>query len=263
MTSMSLRVRSTLVFLFLAVVAAPLFAQQTGAIRGSVMTADGALLPGVTVEAQSNVLPGPRGTVTGANGEYRLPALPPGSYTVKFELSGMQSVTRKAAVQLGLDTVADATLGPGITENITVTAETSIIDKDSATVASALSNEQITSLPLAQEYRDLVKLIPGVQYTQDQIRGPSAGGSGQDNVYLFDGVNVTLPQYGTLSAEPASHDIAQVTAVKGGARAVDFNRAGGFSIDSVSKSGTSQFHGELSYQLQTTGMAAELTSGAQ
>ena len=90
-----------------------------------------------------------------------------------------------------------------------------------------------------------------MQYTQDTIRGPSAGGSGQDNVYQFDGVNVTLPLFGTLSAEPASHDIAQVTVVKGGARAVDFDRAGGFSIDSVSKSGTSQFHGELSYQFQT------------
>ena len=106
---------------------------------------------------------------------------------------------------------------------------------------------------MAQEYRDLQKLIPGVQYTQDEIRGPSAGGSGQDNVYQFDGVNVTLPLFGTLSAEPASHDIAQVTVVKGGARAVDFDRSGGFSIDSVSKSGTSQFHGELSYQFQSEG----------
>ena len=82
-----------------------------------------------------------------------------------------------------------------------------------------------------------------MQYTQDTTRGPSAGGSGQDNVYKFDGVNVTLPLFGTLSAEPASHDIAQVTVVKGGAKAIDFNRAGGFAIDSVSKSGTSRFTG--------------------
>jgi hypothetical protein len=263
MVSVSSRVLRTLLVLSLLVSAAPLLAQQTGSISGKVTTTDGSLLPGVTVEARSDVLPQPRVTVTGARGEYRLPALPPGSYTVKFDLTGMQSVTRKAQVQLAQDTVADAVLGPGISETITVTAEPSIIDKASATVASALSNDQILGLPLAQEYRDLQKLIPGVQYTQDQTRGPSAGGSGQDNVYLFDGVNVTLPQYGTLSAEPASHDIAQVTVVKGGARAVDFNRAGGFAIDSVSKSGSSQYHGELSYQFQTKGMAAELTSGAQ
>ena len=93
---------------------------------------------------------------------------------------------------------------------------------------SGIPNEQIASCRSARQYRDLIKLIPGVQYTQDQVRGPSAGSSGQDNVYNFDGVNVTLPLFGTLSAEPASHDIAQVTVVKGGAKAIDFNRAGGF-----------------------------------
>ena len=74
-------------------------------------------------------------------------------------------------------------------------------------------------MPVGQEYRDLIKLIPGVQYTQDTTRGPSAGSNGQDNVYKFDGVNVTLPLFGTLSAEPAAHDIAQMTVIKGGAKA--------------------------------------------
>ena len=146
---------------------------------------------------------------------------------------------------------------------VTVTASATLIDKESASIKSGLSNEQISGLPVAQEYRDLIRLIPAVQYTQDQTRGPSAGGSGQDNVYQFDGVNVTLPLFGTLSAEPASHDVAQITVIKGGARAVDFDRSGGFSIDSVSKSGTSRYAGQVSYQFQTENMAADLTSGAQ
>jgi hypothetical protein len=254
----------SVVLVCVVLAAAPLVAQQTGSISGKVTATDGSLLPGVTVEARSDVLPGPRVTTTGANGEYRLPALPPGSYTVKFGLSGMQTVTRKAEVQLAQETVANATLGvQAITETVNVTAETSLVDQSSASITSGLSHDEILSLPIAQEYRDLQKLIPGVQYTQDQVRGPSAGGSGQDNVYRFDGVDVTLPQYGTLSAEPASHDIAQFTVVRGGARAVDFDRSGGFAIDSVSKSGTSQYHGELSYQFQTKSMSADLTSGAQ
>jgi len=258
------RARRALVLCLLLSAAVPLRAQQTGAIVGKVASADGAVLPGVSVVAVSDVLPRPRETVTGSSGEYRLPALPPGTYKVTYKLAGMQDLTRTAEVLLAQDTVADATLSLGtVTESVNVVAEVSIIDKDSANLKSSLSNDEIVGLPLAQEYRDLQKLIPGVQYTQDQVRGPSAGGSGQDNVYLFDGVNVTLPQYGTLSAEPASHDIAQVTVLKGGAKAVDFNRAGGFAIDSVSKSGTSQYHGELSYQFQTKGMAADLTSGAQ
>lgn len=241
----------------------PLVAQQTGEIHGTVIDSAGAVLPGVTVQASSNVLPRARETVSASNGEYRLPALPPGTYTLTFNLSGMQAVTRTAQVLLAQQTRADATLGvAGITEAVTVTAEVSLIDKDSATIKSSLASQEIMGLPVGQEYRDLQKLIPGVQFSQDQVRGPSAGGSGQDNVYQFDGVNVNLPLFGTLSAEPASHDIAEVTVVKGGARAVDFDRSGGFSIDTVSRSGTSEFHGQVGYQFQSDAMSADLDSGS-
>jgi hypothetical protein len=256
------RVFSALAVL-LAMAAPPAYAQQTGSITGRVADNSGGVLPGVTVTATSNVLPSPRVTTTGPNGEYRLPALPPGNYQIQFELSGMQTVTRNAVVQLQVDNVVDATLGiGGLTETVEVTATTSLIDPNTATIKSAVSNEQIMALPVGQEYRDLIKLIPGVQYTEDTTRGPSAGGSGQDNVYQFDGANVTLPLFGTLASEPASHDIAQVTTIKGGARAVDFDRSGGFTIDSVSKSGTNRFSGELSYQLMDSSMVGELETGS-
>ena len=239
------------------------FAQQTGSISGKVTMPDGSPVPGVTVEASANVLPTPRVTVTETNGDYRLPALPPGNYTVTFTLSGMQTITRQALVQLSQDTSIGAQMSvQGLAESVTVTAEASYIDRNSAELKSGVSNQQIMSLPVGQEYRDLIKLIPGVMYTQDTVRGPSAGGSGQDNVYQFDGANVTLPLFGTLASEPASHDIAQVTTIKGGARAIDFDRAGGFSVDSVSKSGTNVFTGMVSYQLQNDAMAAPLTTGS-
>jgi hypothetical protein len=242
--------------------AAPALAQQTGAIRGQVVDSQGGALPGVTVEASSNVLPVARVTVTEGDGEYRLPALPPGSYELTFTLAGMQTATRRANVQLAQETTADAALGiSGIEETVTVTAEASLVDKDSATLASGLSNDEILALPIAQDYRDLQKFIPAVQFSAELTRGPSGGGSGQDNVYQFDGVNVTLPLFGTLSAEPASHDIDQVTVIRGGARAIDFERSGGFSMDSVSKSGTSEYHGQLSFQLMNKGMVSEQGEG--
>jgi hypothetical protein len=235
--------------LLITFICSSLFAQQTGSISGKVTT-DGQPLPGVTVEARSNVLPQPRLTETDSNGEYNLPALLPGSYTLSFSLGGMQTVTRKAEVQLAQNTSADVVMGvQGVSESITVTAQATMVDKESTTLSSGLSNEQIQRLPITQDYKDLQKLIPGVQVTADQFRGPSAGASGQDNVYMFDGVNVTMPLFGIQVAEPATHDIAQVTVIKGGAKAVDFNRAGGFLIDSVSRSGTNKFAGELSYQM--------------
>lgn len=248
----------------LCCVAVPLTtaAQQTGALGGRVADSSDLPLPGVTVEARADVLPAPRVVVTEANGEYRMPALPPGSYTVTFSLSGMQAVERVAALQLGQTTVVDVTLGiAGLTETVMVTAAASLVDRHSAEIASAVSADQIRALPVGQQYRDLIKLIPSVQVSNDAVRGPSAGGSGQDNVYQFDGVNVTLPLFGTLSAEPASHDIEQVTILKGGARAVDFERSGGFTIDSVSKSGTSRLSGLFSVQLQRAGMVAEQARG--
>ncbi len=234
-----------------------LFAQQTGSLHGRVTASDGSALPGVTVEAKSNVLPQPRVTVTDGNGDYRLPQLQPGTYTLTFTLSGMQTATRRTDALLGQDTAADVKLGVGgVSENITVTAHETLVDKESTAIQSGLSNQQISALPVAQEYKDLQKLIPGVMISQDVVRGPSAGGSGQSNVYLFDGVNVTMPLFGVLVAEPSTHDIAQVNVIRGGAKAVDFNRSGGFTIDSVSKSGTNKFTGEVEYQVLRHSMIA-------
>jgi hypothetical protein len=254
-------IRSVLLLALLLLTAVSLFAQQTGSVSGTVTATDGAALPGVTVEASSNVLPQPRVTITGASGEYRLPQLQPGNYTITYNLAGLQSVTRRVSVLLDQNQVIDVALGmAGVEETITVTAENTLVDRESAAIGSGLGNEQIQALPVAQEYRDLQKLIPGVQISQETVRGPSGGGSGQDNVYLFDGVNVTMPLFGVQVAEPATHDIAQFSVQKGGAKAVDFTRAGGFAVDSVSKSGTNEFSGQVSYQVMNHSFIADQES---
>jgi hypothetical protein len=253
----SVRVRGCV--LALAILLAPVvaFAQQTGSIQGKVVDTSGAALPGVTVEAKSNVLPTSRTAVSGNDGIYQLPLLPPGHYTLSFTLSGFQTASREADVQLEQNTGVDVKLAvQGVSEAVTVTAETTYADKTSAAITSGLKASEMERLPVGTQYRDLINLIPGVMYTQDTVRGPSAGASGQSNVYNYDGVNVTLPLFGTLSAEPSSLDIAEFTVVKGGAKAVDFNRAGGFNIDSVSKSGTNKFSGEAQFRFQTPNMAA-------
>ena len=255
--------RTILLVIVLCGVALAANAQQTGSVSGKVFDSSGAVLPGVTVEARSDVLPSPRVTVTESDGNYQLLALPPGVYTVTYTLQNMQAVTRQVTVSLNQITTADASLGVGgLAETVTVAAKTSYVDRTSAALTNGLSSSELDKLPTGTQYRDLVNDIPGVQYTQQQTRGPSAGASGQSNVYNFDGVNVTLPLFGTLSAEPASQDIAEFTVVKGGAPAIDFNRAGGFSINTISKSGTSQFHGEGSYRFQRVDMSAAQTSGA-
>ncbi len=241
--------------------ALPAFSQQSGSISGTVTLADGSAVPGVVIEADSEVLPRPRATTSGNGGDYQLPLLPPGEYELTFTMENMATVTRSVRVYLGQSSVVGVAMG--IEEQIEVISSSLLVDPSSAELKASLAAELIDQLPVGQEYRDVVKLIPGVQYTEDSVRGPSAGGSGQDNVYLFDGVNVGRPLFGTLSAEPSSHDIEDVSVVKGGAKATDFNRSGGFTINSVSKSGTDRLQGIVSYQVQTEGMTGDRDTGSQ
>lgn len=253
--------RIALLLSFLILIALPTFAQQTGSVSGRVTAVDGSALPGVTVEARSSVLPQPRVTISDETGDFRLPALQPGTYTLTFSLAGLDDARRNVQVLLGQNATVNVALGMAVaSESITVTAASTLVDPTSTELSSAVAEQQIEDLPVAQEYRDLVKLAPAVQYTEELVRGPAAGGSGQDNVYQFDGVNVTLPLFGTLSAEPSTHDIQQVEVIKGGSKAVDFNRAAGFTIDSVSKSGTNEWRGQVGFQIETEEMRGDVTS---
>ena len=87
------RARWLLVVLLLAAAAGPAQAQQTGAITGKVVDTGGGVLPGVTVEVRGAVLPAVRSTTTEANGQYHLPALPPGEYTLTAGLYDSKSRT--------------------------------------------------------------------------------------------------------------------------------------------------------------------------
>ena len=144
-------------------------------------------------------------------------------------------------------------------EALVVTAER-VASQSGAALADAIDARFIGSAPLSRDYRELVKLAPGVQYTQDAVRGPSAGGNGQDNTYRFDGVDVSLPMFGTLSAEPSNHDVDQVSFVRGGVTAVGFNRSGGFAMDSTARSGTDEFKARVEYAAAPRGLVADTVS---
>src|SRR5438132_5384044 len=80
--------------------AASAFAQTTGSLVGTV-TSSGAPLPGVTVTITSPAMQGERTAVSGPNGDYNFAAVPPGTYSVRFEIEGMQRVTKPTNVRLG------------------------------------------------------------------------------------------------------------------------------------------------------------------
>ncbi|MGJ8562344.1 MAG: carboxypeptidase regulatory-like domain-containing protein [Alphaproteobacteria bacterium] len=231
------------------------YAQQSGSVVGTVTESNGTAASGVTVEARSPVLPGVRTATSDSNGRYQLPLLPPGQYELTFRDTDGAVTRRSTMVLLQQRSDLDITIGGG--DEIVVVGQKIAIDTSSASLKNSISNEMITGIPVGQEYRDLQKLIPGVQYSEDQVRGPSAGGSGQDNIYQFDGVDVSLPLFGTLSAEPSTHDIDQVSVVRGGATAKGFNRSGGMTVNTISKSGTNEVKGSIEYKIQSAAMTSD------
>ena len=90
----------TFLLLFAGVSAFAQVGGTTASLSGTV-TSEGKALPGVTVTVTSNALQGVRTAVTGDAGGYVFPALPPGPYSVSFELEGLQKMTKRVTRSMG------------------------------------------------------------------------------------------------------------------------------------------------------------------
>jgi carboxypeptidase family protein len=148
------------VVLFLA---APhsVFAQAS--LTGTVRDTSGAVLPGVTVEASSPALiEKVRSATTDGNGQYRIVDLRAGEYTVTFALAGFSTVKREGVSLEGTFTAAiniEMRVGE-LTETITVSGESPIIDVQSVRRQTVLTNEIISAIPSSRSYNNLIQLIP-------------------------------------------------------------------------------------------------------
>src|SRR5215467_3542745 len=130
--------RSWLVAVTLLGVAGAAAAQTTnGTISGHVADAQGFALPGVTVNASSPNLQGVRTVVTSEIGDYVIPLLPPGVYTLSFELSGFEKVTKEGTLAPTQTLPIDASLGvAAVAVTVDVVGRTADILTQTAQVAT-------------------------------------------------------------------------------------------------------------------------------
>src|SRR5258705_4151982 len=139
----------------------PTFARgnPTGAMRGEVRDPDGLPLPGVTVTVASSALQGRRNAVTSSNGDFIIPFLPPGDYTVTFELGGFRPETRTTGVAIAeAQPIRIRMELAAVTENVTVTATASTEVLTSGTLPTTFRAEELDLLPLGRTLRDTVLL---------------------------------------------------------------------------------------------------------
>ncbi len=178
---------------------------QNAQVLGTIKDQTGAIVPGVTVTARNVETGLVRTDVSNEAGAFRLPALPPGTYRVTAELQGFSTETRPDILLVIEQTaILNFMLKPaGLSENVTVTGESPIIDTTRSDVATAVSTQQIQDLPVAsRRWIDLVMLVPGT--SQDNIRGffyrgnVNIGGGTREysNMSYVDGVNNTWAEMG-------------------------------------------------------------------
>ena len=119
----------------------------TGNISGRVFSSDGQPLPGVTISVTSPNLQGARTAVSSETGDYLIALLPPGTYTVTFELDGFQAVNRMQALAGTQNASLDVTLAPaGVNVEVTVVGQAQPF-VETAQVATNFKQDLMATLP--------------------------------------------------------------------------------------------------------------------
>jgi hypothetical protein len=256
-----MRFRSLLTVLAIIGLVTPIAfaAETTGSISGIVKGRDGAPLPGVTVTVSGPFLPAGRTDYTDSAGRFQFARLLPGEYVVRASLEKLGSWQRNAVVAVGKDTQLDAILETRTTEAVEVSAALPLVDLKSTEVAQNFTREQFEKLPMGRSYKDLFQLAPGVASNLTNIN-VNAGGNREDNLFLYDGVNITNPFYADIVTNFTQHDIQEIN-IKQGAVTAEFGRTGGFVVNAITKSGTNDFHGEVGGDLQNKDFSAKFKNG--
>ncbi len=224
-------------------------------LAGVVKDPSGAVLPGVTVEASSSALiEKTRMATTDATGQYRIVDLPPGTYSMTFTLSGFSTVKRDDVNVSGAGVItinADMKVG-AVSETITVSGETPVVDVQSATRQEVLSHDVLENLPVTRSYDSLLTAVPGVTGgSLDTTLTPTMriftahGGRGNEGNMALDGLNVGAAFNGggvsgyildTANAQEVQMNLS------GGLGEAE---KGGIYLNVIPKTGGNTFKGEL------------------
>lgn len=217
----------------------------TGSISGHVRSSDGQPLPGVTVVVTSPMLQGARVAVTPESGDYLIPMLPPGSYTVSFELSGFQTITRTQQVAAAYDANVDAAMSiEGLNVSVTVVAADAQPLAATAQVATVFKQDLMATLPSNRTIDAVMLMAPSVHATGPRGGFSVGGAMTYENLYAVNGVVINENLRGSAYPLYIEDALQEVTVATGGVSA-EYGRFSGGMINAITKSGGDVFSGSL------------------
>src|SRR5580658_1526009 len=245
-----------------------LHAQTTATITGTVEDASGSVVPNADVTITNEATNQKRDTVSDGSGLFVFPALVPGSYTVNIQAKGFKSLTQSGITLNAGETrkLSGLSLAIGETkETVTVQENAQIIPTDNGSRAAVLDSKDIQNLALgSRDLSELLKVLPGVTTAPNGISngpsfnftsvsvGQSAVGNGLNangvpnrggTSQLSDGVDIDDPGCDCNSIAIVNPDMTQEVSVMTSNFGAD-SPFGPVIINTISKSGTTTYHGE-------------------
>jgi hypothetical protein len=255
------------------VAAVPLWAQFTTArLSGLITDPSGAVLVGATVTVRDLGTGYTQTKKSTSDGQYLFSSLPVGTYQITVSMAGYKSYVQKGIV-LSVDQAAalNVQLQVGmVAQEVVVTANSSLVTTDSATVGQLINQKEIVELPLNGRYvQELVFVAPGTTnvtsnycaanceggvFPSEQYAKVNGGGANGVN-YLLDGVDANDTYINTNVPFPNPDALQEFNLITGNMSAAYGNAIGGV-VNVVTKSGTNQIHGDLFEFLQNSALDA-------
>ncbi|MGH9851110.1 MAG: carboxypeptidase regulatory-like domain-containing protein, partial [Blastocatellia bacterium] len=219
-------------------------------VTGRVTDTSGAVVPKAKITITNTGTNETRVAESSDEGDYTIPQLPPGDYSLTVEQSGFKKAVQRFTLETGQGARVDITLQAGaVTEQVEITAVTPVVSAEDATIGNVVDQKKIVELPLnGRNYLQLALLSPNVfapaQNSTLGFRGGFnvAGNSEIANNYLLDGIDNNDETTNQPSHTPILDGVREFKVLTGTYTA-EYGRQAGGQIIVTTKSGANDFHG--------------------
>ncbi|PYS88593.1 MAG: hypothetical protein DMF62_09210 [Acidobacteria bacterium] len=256
-------------FFIVPILALSVFGQNTGTISGTVTDSNGGLIAGASVTLISDQIGSSRSAVSNTEGRFTFTTVQPGTYTVKIENQGFQTLQRTNTVLSANEnlTLGDIALTAGnVSETVTVTSSGQLVETTSSDLTARLTSDQIALISTkGRDFTSLLRLLPGTSNNDDiEAVGEGfgtdlpniSGQRGRTTTTSIDGLTASEPSGSNKVSMSVNQDAVGEVQVLRNNYSAEYGNNGGAIINVVTKGGGKDYRGTAYYFLRNEALNA-------